>query len=320
MTLLECIDTFISNIRVTDRQEDNIKNSYVNLEGYLLNAEYLAVEEVFLNGSYDRGTIIRPLEDIDLFAILNLDEYKDEFGQLPNPQSVLSKLKNYLDNLHDYKGKVTQDRPCVTVRLSDKDFDVLPCFDAGVMGFYIPNYNLESWTNTDPRGHTKRLAEVDNLRGGKVVSTIQAVKYWNRDLEKTIPSYHIEEIAIQIFNVHNPLNMEEAIWLWFDKASEYMDSSKFSTINKFEIASENLGLTKETLTQARDLHFNQNDESGAIAIWKEVFGREFPTINVNEAKEYGKMLSEGSLKISAAGTLSSTSGQSVPKSSGFFGE
>ena len=99
-----------------------------------------------------------------------------------------------------------------------------------------------------------------------------------------------------------------------------MDRSKFSTQNKFDTASENLTSAKEQISNAHDLFFQQNDEAGAIAIWKEIFGREFPTIDVNEAKEFGKMLSEGSLKIGAAGTLSSTSGQSVPKSSGFFSE
>ena len=125
-TLLQSIDKFIENITVTDRQEDNIKSSFDNLKTNLMKDESnLSVKEVFLNGSYERDTIIRPLDDIDIFAVIDKDDYADN-GLYPNPQSVLTKFKNYLNSLNDYKDKVKQDRPCVTVVLSDKNFDVLP--------------------------------------------------------------------------------------------------------------------------------------------------------------------------------------------------
>lgn len=88
MTLLQSIDTLIDNITVRDRQEENIKNSLSNIEGQLKtkdNGPY--VDETFINGSWESDTIIRPLSDIDLFAVLNLDEWKDD-NNLPSPQSV----------------------------------------------------------------------------------------------------------------------------------------------------------------------------------------------------------------------------------------
>jgi tRNA nucleotidyltransferase (CCA-adding enzyme) len=69
MTLLQSISQMIDNISVTDRQEDSITASINNLDGYLMDQENdLHVEKTFQNGSYDRDTILRPLDDIDVFV------------------------------------------------------------------------------------------------------------------------------------------------------------------------------------------------------------------------------------------------------------
>lgn len=100
MTLLQSINQFVENICVTDRQEEGIKTSLDNMYGYLMDEESgLSVERNFTNGSYDRDTIIRPLDDIDIFSVLNREDWEDEFKQLPTPQSVLTKFRNYLNGI-----------------------------------------------------------------------------------------------------------------------------------------------------------------------------------------------------------------------------
>ena len=192
MTLLQRIDGLIENISVTDRQEENIKGSVGNLTNCLKNKDSgLNVKEVFTNGSYERDTIIRPLNDIDLFAVLKKEEWNDKFGNLPNPQAVLTKIKDYLNGQNDYKDKAKQDRPCVTVVLSGKDFDVLPSFEQIGGGYQIPNYDLKSWTYSYPEQLTKHLNDVNRDRKYQVKPVIKVVKYWNRENNKIIPSYHI---------------------------------------------------------------------------------------------------------------------------------
>ena len=94
MTLKFAIKEFIGNITVTDKQEESIDASYNNLCKHLTNEESnLSVKEVFLNGSYVRDTMIKPLDDIDVFAVIDKDDYNDN-GTRPNPQTVLTKFKN----------------------------------------------------------------------------------------------------------------------------------------------------------------------------------------------------------------------------------
>lgn len=317
-TLIQSINQLIDNVTVTDRQEENIKQSLSNIEGHLKNKDNsLSVARTFTNGSYERDTIIRPLNDIDIFAVLEFDDWKDEYGNLPNPQSVLTKIKNYLNGLHDYKDKVKQDRPCVTIELSDKNFDILPSFEIQGGGYYIPNYNLSEWTTSYPEQLTKDLDDTHKLRNYKLKPTIKAVKYWNRENGKIIPSYHLEEVAINIFKLNSFTNYEEAIRLWFNNAEYYLQSAKFKSNDDHTAATNKIKKVKDKLNDAKK-KYDDGKESEAKKIWKEVFGKEFPTVDEEEAKNFSKALSEGSLKIGSTGALSTSVGSAIGASKGFF--
>lgn len=323
MTLLQSIDQLIDNITVTDRQEESIRSSISNLDGKLkMDESNLYVIRTFTNGSYDRDTIIRPLKDIDLFAVLDLEKWKDENGSLPSPQSVLTRFKNYLNGIEAYEGKVKQDRPCITISLSNKDFDVLPSFEQTGGGYLIPNYDLTSWTYSYPEQLSKNLDDVNRQRNYKVKPTIKTIKYWNRENGGLIPSYHIEELAISIFSTASFKNYEEYIRAWFDSAKLYLNSQKFDSDDKYDRASAKVEKIKDKLIEAKQL-YDADEEHQALEIWKKVFGDEFPVVDekeVEEAKNFSRSLSSGGLKISSAGILSTSVGNSVPPSKGFFGD
>lgn len=312
-TLLQSIDKFIENITVTDRQEDSIDASFNNLKTNLMkNDSNLSVKEVFLNGSYERDTIIRPLDDIDLFAVIDQTDYAEN-RQDPNPQSVLTKFKNYLNSLNDYKDKVKQDRPCVTVVLSDKNFDVLPSLRKAD-ALYIPNSDLTGWTFTAPKTHTENLN-----RNYKVKSIIKAVKQWKRENSQNIPSFHIEEVAISVFNILTFTNLEEGIRLWFEHAEGNLQVGRFKSYDEYSKVKEKVKKVKDKLQEAKKL-LDEKKEGEAKKIWKEVFGKEFPAIDADEAKSFSDSLSKGTLKYSATIGLSSNVGNAMAASGGFYGD
>jgi hypothetical protein len=319
MTLLQSIQQFIDNISVTDRQEEGIKKSLNNIYGYLTEKDNgLSVVRTFTNGSYDRDTIIRPLNDIDIFAVLKKEDWQDAYQQLPKPQEVLTKLKNFLNNTADYKDKVVQDRPCVTIQLTDKHFDVLPCFEMIGGGYQIPNFNLSGWTYSYPEQLYNSLEAVHKQRDYKVKQIIRAVKYWNRDLDKLIPSYHIEEAAISIFTLNGFKNHREGIETWFKNAEFYLLSTKFKTNDDYLKAIEKIKAVIKKFGEAND-KCAENKEGEAIQILKGIFGRDFPTIDPAEAKNFSRAMSEGGLKVAGSGLLSTTAGNSIGASTGYHG-
>jgi hypothetical protein len=318
-TLLQNISLFIDKISVTDRQEENINNSIANLEYNLKKDGTLSIKSTFTTGSWERDTIIRPLNDVDLFAVLKRENWLDEYGNLKSPQAVLSKIKNHLNSCSDYKDKVKQDRPCVTVELSDKSFDILPSFEIpGTGGYFIPNYDLQSWTTSYPEKLTSDLNSVHKLRNYRVKQIIKTVKHWNRAHNKLIPSYHIEESAISIFNIYNFVNSEEGIRKWFNEGGLFLNVTKFKSIDDHTITIKRLGKAKEKINDAFK-KYEAGKEGEANQLWKDIFGDEFPTIDVDEAKVFSKALSDGSLKIASTGTLSTSEGSTISASKGFFG-
>lgn len=322
MTLLQSIDVLIDNISVTDRQEENIKNSVGNIEWHLKNEDNeLYVDETFTNGSWERDTIIRPLNDIDLFAVLNREKWQDKNGNLPSPQAVLTKMKNYLNGLSDYKDKVCQDRPCVTIKLSDKNFDILPSFAVAFSsGYYIPTHDLKTWTFTDPQQLTKDLNDTHKQRSYKLKPVIKVVKYWNRDFnEKLVPSYHVEEAAINMFKVDDIKNFEAAIRLWFNNAEYNLYPQKFKSNDQYLVAMKRIKKVRDKMNDAKKL-YDEGKEDEATQIWKDIFGKEFPAVESEEAKNFAKSLSEGTLKVSSTGALSMASGMAIGASKGFYGD
>ena len=317
-TLLQSISDFIENISVTDRQEANIEASFENLKTCLTKEESgLSVKEVFLNGSYERDTIIRPLDDVDLFAVIDESEYCVN-GVDPKPQTVLNNFKNYLNGLADYKDKVKQDRPCVTVFLSDKNFDVLPSLrKSGAL--YIPNEALDGWIFTDPKTHTNSLYEVHKRRSYRVKNVVKAVKYWKRENKQNIPSFHVEEVAINVFNLYDFANYEEGIRLWFNQAEGFLNSGKFKSYDEYDKVKSKIRSVKDKLNDAKKLN-DEKKVAEAKKIWKDVFGKEFPVLDKNEAKSFSESLSNGTLKHNASTGLSTASGTAIAASRGFYGK
>ena len=318
-TLLESIKTMVDNITVTDRQEDTVNTAIQNLDSYLTdeNSE-LFVKETFVNGSWERDTILRPLDDVDVFAVLDKDEWVDDEGNLPNPQTVLTNFKDYLDGIAIYEGKVSQNRPCVTIELSKINFDVLPSFEEG-NGYYIPNHDLSSWAFSNPKSLSQRLEDADVYNEYSLKKVIMAIKYWNRENDKLVPSFQIEESSISIFDTDKFSDLEEGIRLWFNNAFDLLEKNTFKTENKYNTTNDNIDHVKQKLNEAKNL-LDDDKEADAKKIWKEIFGKEFPTADEDEAKNFSRALSEGGLKISSSGILSQTVGKDITPSKGFYGE
>jgi hypothetical protein len=185
-------------------------------------------------------------------------------------------------------------------------------------GYSIPNYDLKSWTYSYPEKLTTDLNNVHRLRGYKIKQTIKAVKYRNREDDKLIPSYHIEEAAINIFLVNDFTNFEESIRIWFNNAEYNLLSNKFKSNDDYNKALNKVKKVKDKLNEAKE-KYDDSKEDEAIQIWKDIFGKEFPAISDEEAKDFSKSLSEGGLKISSAGALSTTVGTLISASKGFYG-
>ena len=98
-----------------------------------------------------------------------------------------------------------------------------------------------------------------------------------------------------------------------------MLSIKFKSNEDYTASINKIKKVKSKLNDAKKL-YDDGKEDDAVIIWKEIFGKEFPIADVEEAKNHSKSLSEGTLKVTSTGILSSAIGKIIPASGGFHGE
>ena len=328
MTAKQAVEDFIKNVTITDKQESNVSTSYQNLQRHLVNGSNgLSAEKLFQVGSYSRDTIIKEFDpencklflDIDTFLVLKESEYKDMYGQRLKPQPILAKIKNLLNDIPEYTGKVKQDNPCVIIILNDKKFDVLPCFGDDANGYWIPNHDLSDWIMSNPVSLAADVTKVNGLRSGHAVPVLRAVKSWNRDHDKQIPPFHLEEIAVKIFNANNFNDREEGLALWFKYAEYYLNPALFKSKEEHTKAVNILRPAAEKVEAAHTHRLNGNDSTAIIA-YKSVFGKDFPGASEEDAKNFNQQWQQGKLKVDNKGRIGAIAGVTIPVTSGFHGD
>jgi hypothetical protein len=255
MSYLETLfNKFHEKIVPTTNQIENLKKSHSFLRNQILNNLYF-VENTILTGSYKRKTLIRPLNDVDIFVILN---YADTY-EAPLPQTILNSLKKEL-KLNYPNSIIKQDRPCVTAHFNHCSFELTPAIKLEKTSWFsgntyfeylIPNSNLKDWVKVDdPNILGQKLAEKNKSLNNKLIPLIRMMKRWKvfNDI-RDIKSYEMEEIAIK----------------------------SIDSITTYRKAVEKLLYEYKFIGWWRSWDIeNMSDEEFADYCYEEVFGNEFP--------------------------------------------
>ena len=78
-------------------------------------------------------------------------------------------------------------------------------------------------------------------------------------------------------------------------------------------------IVKSRLAEAKRL-IDDNKVGEAKKIWKDIFGREFPVLDEEDAKNIADASKKGALKYSATTGLSTIAGSAMAASKGFYGD
>lgn len=157
------------------------------------------IEKTFLTGSYDRHTKIKPLTDIDIFAIIDQDGAQGHYRQEP-PDLIISDLVDCLDG--KFK-KVEADGMAVRISMSDDEgqatFEIVPAFDHVDNGYEAPDPDRGRWIRTDPEAHAHLTSEKNAQCKLMWVPFVKMVKGWNLQAGHPVPqSFLIEVMALQL--------------------------------------------------------------------------------------------------------------------------
>ena len=298
MTLVsEAFKLYLQRITPPPTQLEAARRSNNALRSWLRNDEYFGglLETTFLNGSYARGTVIRPIKDVDIIVVV------DSGWREAIPNDVMESLRRKL--AQRYPGRRTRRlRRAINVSLSDINLDVLLAVAPSGLNapLQIPDRNDDEWIETHPRLQQQLIRELGRKTNGNYTALVRLVKQWAaaRVARDHLPgSFTLECLAYHCM-VSDPdlfkgplddafLALLEAIigfdlgingWGWRDDPTVRNPAlPELNVADRWTAASAELFLEKAGLAARRGKAAGRaRSDKTCLDKWDEVFGGGFP--------------------------------------------
>jgi hypothetical protein len=278
-----------SNLEITGLQEEIVSTRQKNVRS-VIEAE-LQVKDSFLTGSYSRTTMISPLKeaDIDIFVVLDPSYfYHYNNGQNGGQAGLLDLLKRTLRKTYTRTPDISRNGRAVTIRFEDFMVDVVPSFFRQGGGFLIPDSINSQWISTDPKRHIEIISQANVSHNGNLIPVIKMIKAWNRNIDRHFRSFHLEVLALHIFNNVTISDFPSGMRFFFDKGRALVTKqnadpagyggdvgSYISTQAQIQEAEQKFQLAYERALKAEQYQM-QGHTSYAFDMWGKIFGDYFP--------------------------------------------
>nr|WP_200985168.1 CBASS oligonucleotide cyclase [Rhizobium rhizogenes]QCL10073.1 putative dNA polymerase beta domain protein region [Rhizobium rhizogenes] len=251
------------------------------------------VDRDILTGSYKRHTKTKPLKDVDVFFVLGKKE-RDKYRHKP-PADLINDFVKSLRGKYGHDA-VEPGRRCATVEFekntNDEEgkvlsIDAVPAFDIGAC-YEIPDRVRGDWIRTDPEIHMEQATAKNKELGGKWIPLVKMIKRWNRSAGKPIKPAFLVEVMMQEL-VDPPFTTYSSEVRRFFAAAldgierDWHDPAGYGPPVSEQMTPELISAAKEALRQAEmkaalAVRLEKQGKQGeAIALWREIIGRYFPT-------------------------------------------
>lgn len=316
MTKLNSLfDRFLSNIEPDKDAVDYAQEAHKPVRDFLENDEKFGeyVENTFLYGSYRRHTAVGDIKDVDIVVLTNFDPESDEH----TPQKVLRKLKAAL--ARHYEDPENPEYQRRSIRINDPlperpdvsmTLDIIPAVapNGDDSPLLVPDREVKAWVQSHPKGHIKATSDLNRQEysGGKFVPLVKMMKWWWKyqcqvrqpDVERPKPKgFWIECLTAEMFDHTQSAWADHFVAVLANIVEAYGDASEPPELNdpgmsgqtiKTNMTAKEFGVfmsaAKECLDRAV-VACDQKDDTESSAIWREIFGDEFPLYDEPETDE-----------------------------------
>ena len=286
VTITQGFEKCIQGLELTDAERAEASRQQ-NVLRDNLRLHLGGVERDILSGSYSRRTAIRPLDDIDLFVILDRTVHRDVYPPA-SPEQCLRKVQRALAAAYPNKPPAKIQRRSVNIEFQGTGigYDVVPAFTVSGNMYMIPDVNRNGWINTDPERHKEACPAANARAGSKLNPLIKLAKHWNRKHGSVLQSFHIEVMAYRAFNTA-PATYPDGIAALFEHlAAAVMVSCPepagvgpnvdAGMISQDRAAAQR-GLREAAASARKALeHDRLGRAPNAHGVWRELFGDVYP--------------------------------------------
>jgi hypothetical protein len=183
-----------------------------------LSKDIVGTVDALFGGSVAKHTYVDGLSDIDTLILLDKSEIANK-----SPQEAKA---YFFERLRERfpKTEITQGTLAITVKFKDCEIQLLPALKHGD-GYKIPDSNGKEWSRINPMQFASELSKVNRECGGKVIPTIKLAKSIISNLpeERRLSGYHVEALAIKVFNKYKgDLTPKAMVEHFFTKSADYV--------------------------------------------------------------------------------------------------
>lgn len=285
ITVAQAFTNFLIEISASKYHIDTLipakkKSVLENLEETFPSDGDMPFWKAYLIGSASKGTIITPIEDVDVLAVFSkennaYDKYRYD------SQAFLYRITRAYDGVSTQE--VGARGQAVRVFFKNGGYvDVAPVFENG--DNYIIPAGDKSWLTTSPLKANAWFEEKNRELSYHLKPMVRLVKKWNKEHSSYFNSFHLETMVAHIFTSLNG-NYRDALMKFFswapsninvpDPAGFSGDLSSYLRYQHRTNAIQALNTAYERAKKAVDAE-DAGDYDEAKRLWSIVLGNDFP--------------------------------------------
>ena len=288
LTTAQAMATFLVDvITPTEKQLTDVSAKRQSTAGYMAEAfpqsSDLPVKRVILIGSAARGTLIRPVDDVDVMA-----EFTNKvhiFEKYRNDSSAfLQRIRTALNAKTAIKEIGARGQAVRLFYVNGAHVDIAPVFKWAQAGYALPSGD-GGWITTDPEAQSAWFVDRKAQVGDALTAVIKLAKRWNAVHSRRMHSYHLEVCVSWTFSSVGT-NYRDAVAKFFEWAPQHLDvedpaghSGMLSSYLTRQSRESLVDRLQEAMQRARRAQSAEEvgNHAEAKRLWSIELGDEFPT-------------------------------------------
>lgn len=286
-TTYQAFQDFMEAITITDYQKTSIVNGRRkgvedDLRAAFPSSSDLPLVDVKLIGSAAKGTIVRPIDDVDVLAIFSNEKRAWQNKYQYDSQSFLYRIRKAYDGFKVQQVGARGQAVRVFYQ-SGGHVDVAPVFIQGEGIYHLPSGN-GGWILTAPFKANDWFASRNADLGYQLAPLVRMLKKWNAAHSKRLRSYHLETIAAHTFSTLSS-NRRTALQRFFEWGGNHLyvsDPGGQSGLLNSSLTWSQEEEIKQSFKTASDRALkaiaaeDAGDHAEAQRLWKIILGSSFP--------------------------------------------
>jgi hypothetical protein len=243
-----------------------------------------SIIEAFGSGSIPKYTALKNHADLDVIVALH-------YGRHIKGKTPTQVLQAVRDSLAEWRTGTRRNGQAVTLYYRTwPNVDIVPVSrvvndDGSVSHYNVPDSNTDNWIASRPKKHATEIGRKSSECGFNFRRIIKMIKHWNKAHSNYLRSYHIEVLALSVFDA----NLDDTPWnvfQFFEKARPLLASNLWHELGfadsylSWADRTEVLKRFDTAIVNSRSAWHKtygvNDDHKGAIEIWKQMFGDQFP--------------------------------------------